>query len=82
MVELKALRVLLLVLLSALNVADGKIKRVQAGRRYKDHDAVHIVVNKVGYATTSFSRTFCTQESLLFGSKILYASEMKIRFGG
>jgi hypothetical protein len=48
MVELKALRVLLLVLFSALNVADGKIKRVQAGKHYKEHDAAHIVVNKVG----------------------------------
>jgi uncharacterized protein (UPF0218 family) len=64
MVELKAFGAILLVLLSTLSVVDGKIKRVQAGRRYKDHDAVHIVVNKVGYVTTLFSRTFCTQESL------------------
>jgi hypothetical protein len=55
MVELKALGAILLVLLSTLSVADGKIKRVQAGRRYADHDAVHIVVNKVGYVITSFS---------------------------
>jgi uncharacterized protein (UPF0218 family) len=70
MVELKAFGAILLVLLSTLGVVDGKIKRVQAGRRYQDHDAVHIVVNKVGYVTTSFSRTFCTQESLLFRSQI------------
>jgi uncharacterized protein (UPF0218 family) len=63
MVELKAFRVILLVLLSALNVADGKIKRVQAGQHYTDHDAVHVVVNKVGYVTTSFLRTFCTAGS-------------------
>jgi hypothetical protein len=71
MVELKAIGAILLVLLSALSVADGKIKRVQAGRRYKDHDAVHIVVNKVGYVITSFSRTFCTQESFLVRSRFM-----------
>jgi fructose-1,6-bisphosphatase/inositol monophosphatase family enzyme len=75
MVELKALGAILLVLLSTLSVADGKIKRVQAGRRYVDHDAVHIVVNKVGYVITSFSSTFCTQESLLF-RYMIYASEI------
>jgi hypothetical protein len=26
----------------------AKVKRVRAGKIYKDHDAVHIVVNKVG----------------------------------
>lgn len=25
-----------------------KVKRVKAGKVYQDHDAVHIVVNKVG----------------------------------
>lgn len=29
-------------------VQGGSIRRVRAGKRYKDHDAVHIVVNKVG----------------------------------
>jgi hypothetical protein len=48
MVELKAFGAILLVLLSALNVVDGKVKRVKAGQHYKDHDAVHVVVNKVG----------------------------------
>ena len=28
--------------------AAAKIKRVKAGKTYADHDAVHIVVNKVG----------------------------------
>jgi hypothetical protein len=48
MVQLKAFQAILLVLLSALSVADGKVKRVKAGQHYKDHDAVHVVVNKVG----------------------------------
>ena len=26
----------------------AKVKRVKAGKFYKEHDAVHIVVNKVG----------------------------------
>ena len=38
--------------------AAAKIKRVKAGKTYNDHDAVHIVVNKVGYVT-SFSITCC-----------------------
>jgi hypothetical protein len=28
--------------------AASKVKRVKAGKVYQDHDAVHIVVNKVG----------------------------------
>ena len=42
-----ALRVVLLVLLS-LTAVDAKIRRVKAGKRYKEHEAVHVVVNKVG----------------------------------
>jgi hypothetical protein len=30
------------------SVQGSRIRRVRAGQRYKDHDAVHIVVNKVG----------------------------------
>jgi hypothetical protein len=37
-------------LLAFAGVSDGaaKVKRVKAGKSYKTHDAVHIVVNKVG----------------------------------
>jgi hypothetical protein len=45
--ERTMLRCLLLLLLSL--TADGaRVKRVKAGMKYKEHDAVHIVVNKVG----------------------------------
>jgi hypothetical protein len=37
-------------LLAFVRASDGaaKVKRVKAGKSYKTHDAVHIVVNKVG----------------------------------
>ena len=38
----------LLVCASSLGVDGAKVKRVKAGRKYNVHDAVHIVVNKVG----------------------------------
>jgi hypothetical protein len=39
----------LVLLLSFIWEADAaKVKRVPAGKKYKDHDPVHIVVNKVG----------------------------------
>jgi hypothetical protein len=39
----------LLGILWSLTATDAvKVKRVKAGRFYKEHDAVHIVVNKVG----------------------------------
>lgn len=32
-----------------VSVCEGKkVKRVKAGKRYNDHDDVHLVVNKVG----------------------------------
>jgi hypothetical protein len=34
-------------LLSLTNV-EAKVKRVKAGKRYNEHDPVHLVVNKVG----------------------------------
>jgi len=40
---------ILLILLTASEAK--KIKRTKAGRHYNVHDAVHIVVNKVGYVT-------------------------------
>jgi len=40
---------LLLSLVCFSPLAEGKkIKRVKAGKKYKDHEAVHIVVNKIG----------------------------------
>jgi hypothetical protein len=48
MVGSKAFQAVLLLLLSAVTVTGAKVKRIQAGRRYKKHDAAHIVVNKVG----------------------------------
>jgi hypothetical protein len=43
-------KILLLVgiLSSCLLQANAKVKRVKAGQIYNDHDAVHLVVNKVG----------------------------------
>ena len=43
----------LLLLASATNVAEGGIfkkkhRRTKAGTKYSEHDAVHVVVNKVG----------------------------------
>jgi hypothetical protein len=38
----------LLVCASILGADGAKVKRVKAGKKYNDHDAVHIVVNKVG----------------------------------
>ena len=33
-----------------VSLANGaKIRRVKAGKKYKEHESVHIVVNKVGY---------------------------------
>jgi hypothetical protein len=47
LLERTMLRCLVLLLLSL--TADGaRVKRVKAGMKYKEHDAVHIVVNKVG----------------------------------
>lgn len=44
----------LLLLALAATAVNGakKIRRVQAGRKYQEHDDVHIVVNKVGYVRT------------------------------
>ena len=40
---------LLLGLLCSIDLIDSaRVKRVKAGKIYKDHDPVHIVVNKVG----------------------------------
>lgn len=35
-------------LLFADRISGAKVKRVKAGKVYKEHDPVHIVVNKVG----------------------------------
>ena len=43
----KAFRVALLLLLSSIDV-HAKIKRVAAGKKYAEHESVHIVVNKIG----------------------------------
>jgi len=43
----KALLAVSIVLINCLGV-ESKIKRVKAGTQYKEHDAVHVVVNKVG----------------------------------
>ena len=43
----KAFRVVLLLLLSSVDV-QAKIKRVAAGKKYTEHESVHIVVNKIG----------------------------------
>lgn len=40
--------VLLLLLLPLSCTAVVKVKRVKAGRLYREHDPVHVVVNKVG----------------------------------
>ena len=42
------IEILSLSLLLLLGTADAKIKRVKAGKVYKDHEEVHVVVNKVG----------------------------------
>jgi hypothetical protein len=34
--------------LPSLVVEGTKVKRVKAGKIYKEHEAVHVVVNKVG----------------------------------
>ena len=39
---------LLALLCSSSSVEGERIRRVSAGARHEDHDAVHIVVNKVG----------------------------------
>jgi hypothetical protein len=50
MVEFTASRLLLLVLLvSALTFADGKVKRATAGQQYRQGDTVEIIVNSVRY---------------------------------
>lgn len=48
-------------LLAFAGVSDGaaKVKRVKAGKNYKTHDAVHIVVNKVGYVAATPSKVRC-----------------------
>jgi hypothetical protein len=50
MAEFKASRFLLLVLLvSALSFADGKVKRPTTGKHYRHGDTVEIIVNNVKY---------------------------------
>lgn len=39
---------LLLLLLHTDTAGAAKVKRVKAGKKYAAHDAVHLVVNKVG----------------------------------
>lgn len=39
---------LVLLLLVGSTASAKKVKRVRAGKHYKQHDAVHLVVNKVG----------------------------------
>ena len=41
------------ILLFASLTEGGKVKRVKAGKTYKQHDPVHLVVNKVGYVGTT-----------------------------
>jgi hypothetical protein len=44
-------------LLCCLSLGDGaKVKRVKAGKHYKEHDDVHLVVNKVGYVPSRWGR--------------------------
>jgi hypothetical protein len=43
-----ALLLLLGSVLPSLLVEGIKVKRVKAGKSYVDHEAVHVVVNKVG----------------------------------
>ena len=41
----------LLVLCASVTTVDGfgrRVRRVKAGKQYAEHEAVHIVVNKVG----------------------------------
>ena len=44
----KQVFLLLGILSSLVAVESAKVKRVKSGRIYKEHDPVHIVVNKVG----------------------------------
>ena len=44
---LKHLGALVLVVLS-LTADARKVKRIRAGKHYKEHEGVHLVVNKVG----------------------------------
>lgn len=44
----KAVLLLLASVLPSLLVEGSKVKRVKAGKIYKEHEAVHVVVNKVG----------------------------------
>ena len=37
-----------MLILSLVAVSGAKVRRVKAGMRYKKHDPVHVVVNKVG----------------------------------
>jgi hypothetical protein len=53
-VEFKASRFLLLVLLvTALSFADGKVKRETSGQHYRKGDSVEIIVNNVRYVFVS-----------------------------
>lgn len=59
------LRCLVLFLLSSLAAEAARVKRVKAGMKYKEHDPVHVVVNKVGPFTNPtetyryYSLPFC-----------------------
>ena len=52
MINMKVVSALLLLVsvVSAVSASSGfsKVRRVRAGKVYAEHDAVHIVVNKVG----------------------------------
>ena len=52
---MRSLVLLLAVLQCCIGGADAKIKRVKAGKVYNEHDAVHLVVNKVGCVSLSSS---------------------------
>jgi hypothetical protein len=48
MIGKKVLLLLLGILSSPASIESAKVKRVKAGKIYKEHDQVHVVVNKVG----------------------------------
>jgi len=66
-----AFRLLVALLLLVVSTEAKKVARVKAGRKYNEHEPVHIVVNKVGYViqilavhflrnfTWSFCPVFC-----------------------
>lgn len=53
-----AFRLVAALLLLVLSVESKKVARVKAGKTYKDHAPVHIVVNKVGYVTRLLQYSF------------------------